>query len=177
MIKVLNHQSISQKRENFLQILLFIINSVDHRKLVSKTLEKLFFDCVHTFGCPVDRWSLKVLWIVFFELVWHSFVHFTKKERKIQIRCDFLPHPNTCVAIVAPIAKAVVTPTVHRFSLNALFVVFERLWFSARISNKQIHYKYCAINFSAWRKIRMSTWSLEKKTRNKRKSQRKPKSA
>lgn len=33
----------------------------------------------------------------------------------------FLPHPKTWVAIVATIATAVVTPTVHRFNLNALF--------------------------------------------------------
>lgn len=31
----------------------------------------------------------------------------------------FLPHPNTRVTIVATIATAVVTPTVHRFNFNA----------------------------------------------------------
>lgn len=56
----------------------------------------------------------------------------------------FLPHPKTCVAIVAKIATAVVTPTVHRFTLNALLdagsvtlvLVVPKFWRHKTINSK-----------------------------------------
>lgn len=78
-----------------------------------------------------------------------------KVERKFQewnayVWCS--PHPNTCAAIVAMTATAVVTPTVHRFNLNALEGVAVVITFSS--ANKKEGNKM-SINYFQIKKIKL----------------------